>query len=69
MGRPRPSTVAESVGANCVFARIMVGLAAKDIDPTTIIIDATSLKAHRTACSLRAKKGGVAARSVEQKAA
>ena len=54
---------------NGVFARIMVGLAAEGADPKTIMIDATSLKAHRTACSLRAKKGGVVARSVDQKAA
>ena len=54
---------------NGVFARIMVGLAAKDTDPKTIMIDATYLKAHRTACSLRAKKGGAVARSVERKAA
>ena len=44
-----------------VFARIMTGLAAEDPDNTTISIDATYLKAHRTASSLRAKKGGVAA--------
>ena len=54
---------------NGVFARIMVGLAAEGADPKTIMIDATYLKAHRTACSLRAKKGGGVARSVEQKAA
>ena len=47
----------------------MAGLAAKDTDPKTIVIDATYLKAHRTACSLRAKKGGAVARSVERKAA
>lgn len=54
---------------NGVFARIMVGLAAEGTDQKTIMIDATYLKAHRTACSLRAKKGGAAARSVERKAA
>jgi hypothetical protein len=53
---------------NGVFARIMVGLAAEGTDPKTIMIDATYLKAHRTACSLRAKKGGAVARSVERKA-
>jgi len=47
----------------------MVGLAAEGADPKTIMIDATYLKAHRTACSLRAKKGGGDARSVEQKVA
>ena len=52
-----------------VFARIMVGLAAEATDPKTIMIDATYLKAHRTACSLRAKKGGGVARSAERKAA
>ena len=47
----------------------MVGLAAESNDPKTIMIDATYLKAHRTACSLRAKKGAAVARSAEQKAA
>ena len=41
-----------------VFARIMEGLAAEDPEPKTIMIDATYLKAHRTATSLRLKKGG-----------
>jgi len=44
-----------------VFARIFEGLAAETADPTTIMIDATYLKAHRTASSLRGKKGGVGA--------
>ena len=47
----------------------MVGLAAEGADPKTIMIDATYLKAYRTACSLRAKQGGQVARSVERKAA
>lgn len=34
------------------------GPATKGADPRTIMIDATCLKAHRTACSLPAKKGG-----------
>ena len=42
-----------------VFARIMTGLAAEAPDHKTISIDATYLKAHRTAPSLRLKKGGV----------
>ncbi len=42
-----------------VFARIFEGLAAEAAEPTTIMIDATYLKAHRTASSLRAKKGGL----------
>ncbi len=44
-----------------VFARIMAGLAAegaKGADHKPIMIDATCLKAHRTASSLRVKKGG-----------
>ena len=42
-----------------VFARIMTGLAAEAPDNKTISIDATYLKAHRTASSLRLKKGGL----------
>ncbi len=42
-----------------VFARIMTGLAAEAPDNQTISIDATYLKAHRTASSLGLKKGGV----------
>ena len=42
-----------------VFARMMVGLAARSAEPTTVMIDATYLKAHRTASSPRLKKGGV----------
>ena len=41
-----------------VFARMMTGLAAKAQDTDTPMIDATHLKAHRTASSLRTKKGG-----------
>ena len=40
-----------------VFARIMEGLAAKAPDNKTTSIDATYLKAHRTASSLGVKKG------------
>jgi hypothetical protein len=40
-----------------VFARIMAGLAAEGADHKTIMIDATYLKAHRTASSLRKKRG------------
>lgn len=42
-----------------VFARIFEGLAAEAADPSTVMIDATYLKAHRTASSLRSKRGGV----------
>lgn len=41
-----------------VFARMMAGLAAEAEAPRTVLIDATYLKAHRTASSLRFKKGG-----------
>ena len=41
-----------------VFARMMAGLAAEADAPKTVMIDATYLKAHRTASSLGAKKGG-----------
>ena len=40
-----------------VFARIMEGLAAKAPDNKTISIDATYLKAHRTASILGVKRG------------
>jgi transposase len=42
-----------------IFARMMEGLASKGTEQKTIMIDATYLKAHRTAWSLRAKKGGL----------
>ncbi len=42
-----------------VFARMMEGLASKGTEQKTVMIDATYLKAHRTASSLRAKKGGL----------
>lgn len=44
-----------------VFARIFEGLAADVVEPTTIMIDATYLKAHRTASSLRSKNGDAGA--------
>ena len=40
-----------------VFARIIMGLAAEAAVPKTVMMDATYLKAHRTATSLRSKKG------------
>lgn len=42
-----------------VFARIFEGLASEEAEPTPIMINVTDLKAHRTASSLQAKKGGV----------
>ncbi len=41
-----------------VFARMMEGLASQGGQKKVVMIDATYLKAHRTASSLRAKKGG-----------
>ncbi|WP_156418157.1 IS5 family transposase [Aureimonas sp. AU4] len=41
-----------------VFVRMMEGLAAAGAERKTIMIDATYLKAHRTASSLAVKKGG-----------
>jgi transposase len=40
-----------------VFVEMMDGLSAKGTERKTIMIDATYLKAHRTASSLRVKKG------------
>ena len=44
-----------------IFARMMAGLAAEHGEKTTVMIDATYLKAHRTATGMAAKKGGVVA--------
>jgi transposase len=40
-----------------VFARMMEGLATEGSEEKVVMIDATYLKAHRTASSLRAKRG------------
>ncbi len=42
-----------------IFARMMMGLAAEHGEENTVTIDATCLKAHRTATGLAEKKGGV----------
>ena len=42
-----------------IFAQTMVGLAAGHGEEKTVMIDATYLKAHRTATSMGVKKGGV----------
>jgi hypothetical protein len=70
MARPRRSTTDGSDGVEQalrhrfeqparmgVFAKMMEGLATKGTGQKTIMIEATYLKAHRTASSLRAKKG------------
>jgi hypothetical protein len=41
-----------------VFARMLVELAAEGARTGTVMMDATHLKAHRTASSLRGQKGG-----------
>ena len=48
-------------GEKGIFLQMMEGLAAAGAEPKTVMIDATSLKAHRTASSLRVKKGVSAA--------
>ena len=40
-----------------IFAQMMMGLAAKHGEEKTVMIDATYLKAHRTATSMGVKKG------------
>ena len=51
-----------------IFDRIFSGLVTSGAEPDTVMIDATHLKAHRTACSL-AKKGLLLAALVEPRAA
>lgn len=42
-----------------VFARILLDLATKGQDTETLMIDATHMKAHRTAASLQGQKGAL----------
>lgn len=49
-----------------IFAQILMGLAEQAPDNKTISIDATYLKAHRTASSLRLKKGARTPDRVDQ---
>lgn len=44
-------------GAAGVFTRMMEGLSSAGADRKTVMIDATYLKAHRTASSLAVKRG------------
>ena len=41
-----------------IFAQMMMGLAADHGEEKTVMIDATYLRAHRTATSMGVKKGG-----------
>ena len=50
-----------------VFARIMAGLASEAAEQKIVMIDATYLKAHRTASSLAVKKGRADGRSGERR--
>ena len=52
-----------------VFVRMMEGLSAAQPERRTVMIDATYLKAHRTASSLRVKKGASGGSSDARKAA
>jgi hypothetical protein len=45
-------------GDKSIFVRMREGLASEAALPKSVMIDATDLKAHRTATSLRAKMGG-----------
>jgi hypothetical protein len=44
------------------FDRIMDDLVSEAAEPKTVMIDGTYLKAHRTATSMRSKRGGHATR-------
>lgn len=50
-----------------VFARMLTELAGKECDSRIVMIDATHLKTHRTASSLRGSKGGSSASSAGPK--
>lgn len=52
-----------------VFARMLLDLSGQGLDTSTLMIDATHLKAHRTASSLGLKKGGVVGSSGAPKGA
>jgi transposase len=59
MGRQRPFCNRwKRWGGKGVFARITENLASEKAVPKTVMFGATSLKAHRTATSLKSRKGG-----------
>ena len=47
----------ETLALDLMFARMMEGLSSAGADRKTVMIDATYLKAHRTASSLAVKRG------------
>ena len=49
----------EAMERKGIFARMTAGLAAEHGEEKIVMIDATYLKAHRSATSLGVKKGGV----------
>ncbi len=51
-----------------VFAKMLNAMATEAQNTETVMIDATHLKAHRTASSLRGKKGGATGSSGARKA-
>ena len=51
-----------------VFAKMLTAMAGEGQSTETVMIDATHLKAHRTASSLRGKKGGATGSSGARKA-
>ena len=51
-----------------VFAKMLTAMATEAQNTETVMIDATHLKAHRTASSLRGKKGGATGSSGARKA-
>lgn len=53
----KPSTIDGTGGAAMVGTRFMEGLASEAAAPKTVMIDMTYLKAHRTATSVRSKRG------------
>ena len=52
-----------------VFARMLMELAQVGQDSDTLMIDATHLKAHRTASSLRVQRGALVTSAVASSAA
>ena len=64
-GHTRHCTTIGNAGSDKgVFARMMAGLAAEHGEEKTVMIDATYLKAHRTATSLGVKKGDEPCRAI-----